>query len=192
MSRLLPLALVFGLAGLSSADDPAPAPPPAKLPAFKGYMTLPDTVTTKLKAVDGDTLTITLTERDAARGRPLGRKGRPTPQTRPAEHTLTLHPDALVRWSKKPDRKDDKGKSKPYTPAEMKILQSPAGAPGILGDKLELLAGHTVELTLMVPAKKPAEELTEDDYRVKFVVIQGSPTDPKPTPPKRERDKDKK
>ena len=175
MSRLMTLLLVAGLAGLTAAGD---APPiPAKLPKFKDHLTVPDPISAKLKAVDRDTLTVVLPEytfKQTSRKRP------PTVKAKNVEHTLTLHAEALVRWSRKPDRRDDKGKLKPYTVAEMKILQAPVGAPGYLGDKQELLAGQTVEITLLVPAKILPENLTEDDYRIKWVVIQGSPTDAKP------------
>lgn len=182
MSRPMPLVLLAGLAGLAvAADDPAP---PAKLPKFKDYMTLPDAIVTKLKDVEDDTLTVLLTEVNI---RQTSRKRPPTVKTKEREFTFTLHPDALVRWSKKPDRRDDKGRPKPYSPAEMKVLQSPTGAPGYLGDRQELAAGQVVELTLLVPTKKLPDDLREEDVRIKWVVIQGAPPDPKDAKPKTEK-----
>ena len=176
MSRITPFLLVAGFAGLAAADDPAPPPP--KLPKFSDYTALPEVVRGKVKSVKDDRLTVVVPELSI--GRTSGRSKRPpSVKEKEVEHTLTLHPDALVRWSKRPDRKDDKGKPKPYTPAELKHLMAPVGAPGILGDKTELAAGQTVELTLLVPTKVKPEEFTEQDYRIKWVVIQGVPPDPK-------------
>ena len=175
MSRLTPLVLLAGLAGFAAAGDTPPTP--AKMPKFKDHLTVLDPIVGRLKAVGGDTLTVVMPEYTVKQ---TSRKRPPTVKSKDVEHTLTLHPEALVRWSKKPDRKDDKGKPKPYTPAEMKILQAPVGAPGYLGDKQELLAGQVVEITLLVPARIPPDNLTEEDYRIKWVVIQGSPTDAKP------------
>ena len=178
MCRLTSLVFVLGCVGLVAADDPAPPLP--KLPKFKDYTALPDVVRGKVKSAKDDKLTVLVPEYSLSRSGFSSRSRRPpTVKEKEVEHTLTLHPDALVRWSKKPDRKDDKGKSKPYTPAELKLLMAPVGAPGILGDKTELAAGQTVELVLLVPNKVPADEFTDQDYRIKWVVIQGTPPDPK-------------
>ncbi len=176
MSRITSLLLLAGVVGLAAADDPAPPLP--KLPKFKDYTALPDVVRGKVKSAKGDTVTVVVPELSI--GRSSGRSKRPpTVKEKDVEHTLTLHPDALVRWSKRPDHTDDKGKPKPYTSAELKLLMTPVGAPGILGDKTELTAGQTVEITLLVPNKVKPDEFTEQDYRIKWVVIQGTPPDPK-------------
>ena len=133
-------------------------------------------VTEDRGAQAGDTLTVVVPEYSLSGG---SQKRPPTVKSKEVEHEFTLHEEALVRWSRKPDRKDDKGRAKPFTPAEMRVLQAPPGAPGFLGDKLELAPAQTVELTLLVPAKVRPEELTTQYYRVKWVVIQGAPPDPK-------------
>lgn len=188
MSRLTPLVLVAGLAGLAAAEDPAPPPP--KLPTFKGFTAQPDPIKAKVKSTKDDTLTVLLPELSLKRS--YSRRRPPTVQEKEVEHTLTLHPDALVRWSKQPERKDDKGKPKPFTSAELTRLRAPAGAPGYAGEKTELAPGQTVELTLLVPNKVSPEEMTEQDYRIKWVVIQGAPPDPKDVVKKAEEKKDKK
>lgn len=186
MSRLMPLALLAGLAGLALADDPAATP--AKLPRFKDYVEFPDRPVGKVKAVEDDTVTVLLPEitvRQTSRRRP------PTVKGKLVEYTVTLHPEALVRWAKLPDNRDDKGRLKPLAAAELRRLKSPPGAPGYLGDRKDVLPGQTVELTLLVPVRKASEELQPDDLRVKFVVIQGSPTDPKPREGKKDEKKEK-
>ena len=187
MSRLAAVAAFVALAGLATADDPPPPLP--KLPKFKDYTTLPDAVRGKVKSAKDDTLTVVLPEYTLSRSTGSSRSRRPpTVKEKDVEHTLTLHDEALVRWSRKPDRKDDKGRPKPYTPAELKQLYAPAGAPGVLGNKLELAAGQTVEITLLLPTKVRPDELTEQDLRVKWVVIQGAPSD---APAKKDDDKKK-
>ena len=188
MPRLATLMLIAGLVGGSLADD---KPPPAKMPRFKDYTALPDPVVGKVKAAEDDTVTVVVPEYSVRT--PGGRSKRPPAvSAKEVEYTLTLHEDALVRWSKKLDRKDAKGRRKEYTPAEMKRLQAPLGAPGYLGDKLELAKGQTVEITLLLPTKVKPEELTVQDYRIKWIVIQGSPPDPKDVKPAEEKKKDKK
>lgn len=103
MSRMTTFVLVASLAGLAAAEEPAP---PAKLPRFKDYLEFNDRPVGKVKAVDGDVLTMMLPEisvRQTSRRRP------PNVQTKMVEHTFTMHTDALVRWSKKPDHFAAKG-----------------------------------------------------------------------------------
>lgn len=185
MSRLAACLLLAGVVGLSAvADDTPPLP---KLPKFKDFTALPRPVAGKVKAVKDDTLTITATEFSVKPS--SGRSRRPpSVKEKEVEYTLTLHPDALVRREQKPTKSDDKGRRKEFTPAEMRRLKAPAGAPGYAAELTDLTAGQAVEVVLLLPAKIKSTEVVEQDYRVKWVVIKSTPTGPddkKPAEPKK-------
>jgi hypothetical protein len=180
MSRLAVCMLAAGLVTASAgADDP-----PAAMPKFKGFTALPQPVVGVVKKSKGDELTITTSEfsvKPSSSGR-----GRPSVSGKEVEHTFTFHEDALVRWERKPEQKDEKGRRKEPTPAEMKKLRSPAGAPGFAAGRDDLAAGQVVEVALLLPAKAKPADVVEQDYRIKWVVIKPA-AERKPAEPKKDK-----
>ncbi len=104
-----------------------------------------------------------------------GSSRRPRLRVRAETIDLTFHDAGLVRWAKPPPRPDAKGKKVPYSEAELKALKQPAGAPGYAADRADLQARMAVTVVVMRPKNIPADGLTEQDYRVKYVVLLGDP-----------------
>lgn len=105
-------------------------------------------------------------------------RGKGKVDTKVEKTDYQYHDNALVRWVKAPPKLDIKGKKTSYTEKEMKELKAPPGSPGYAAAKSDLAKGSKVELQLMRPKGVSADKLVSTDYKIKYVVIQDTPTPP--------------
>ena len=208
MTRWL-LTLVLGLAlgFTAAADDPKPdaKPTPTKtapLPApdYSKYSTIGDVVGTVVKA-DETSVTFRVTWMVPAGGNSGGRPrlstnsrnfsnpltlarmaSRNQPKMKEEHHDYVLEyvPESQVRRKSLPDKLDADGKKGFYTPKEQDELKQPYGVPGWRAEKGDLVPGTVVEMVVMRDRTIPQSKATEDDLRIKHVILLGhDPNAPK-------------
>lgn len=203
-------ALGLGLTLLPevAADDPKPeekksdgksgtiTTEKAKAPDWSAYTFVADVVGEVVKVTDGAvTIRVTWMVPTGSPNRrpPLSANHRhfhnPFMPARPSNVRLVPHhhdyelefvPESLVRVKTLPTKTDENGKKVNYTEKEREELKTPAGVVGYAASKLDLTPGTIVEVYVIRDKNIPTAKATEDDLRVKYVVILGKD----PNPPK--------
>jgi hypothetical protein len=176
---------LLGAAGLSLALAlPAWADPPAK-DQYKPVTTLTGRIA-NFDAGDG-TLSLKVVETQL---RPQGRGVRAEQKERTED--LTLAGEVKVRTAKPPERTDDNGKAKPYTPRELEKLRA-RDVPGkwYVADLKAVQKGQTVTVMLGVPKDAVAPKSKEKDSLAaaaagkdkpavyEIVIVADAPPEPK-------------
>jgi hypothetical protein len=172
-------ALGLGLAtlpaGTSAADDTkTPAKEtPTKAPDFSKYVYVKD-VTGEVVKADDKKITVRISG--------TGLKAQPNPKARPmvvemhTDYEYTFLPESLVRTLVLPPKPEENGKKVPYTPKEKEALKIPVGVIGYVAATSDLTKGTTVNVILVREKSISASKATDDDLRIKYVVIQPPPT----------------
>ena len=124
----------------------------------------------------------------------MNRPNQPQVQWKEQHHDYDLEyvADSLVRTRSLPPKYDDKGEKAPHTQKEIDELRTPPGVPGYAASRFDLTPGTVVDLHLMRKSSSAAKA-TEDDLRIKYVVILGRNTNaPKDGAGNKGANKDKK
>jgi len=176
-------ALGFGLAtlplGMFAADDtktPATKTPekdvPTKAPDFSKYTYVKDVAGEVVKS-DEKKLTVKVSWTML--------KPNPNPKVAPTavpmskEYDFTFLPESLVRTQVLPPKLDDKGKKVAYTQKEKDALKLPMGVPNYAASMSDLTKGTPVNVILVRDKSIPSSKVTDDDSRIKYVIIQPPP-----------------
>lgn len=199
------LMLALGFAAIPTvslaADDKdtaakPPPLPPLKAPDYSGYTPVGDVVGEVVKCGD-DSVTIRVTwmvsQRSQSRSRPRLSSGnrnyrnpysmnRTRTTLKPEHHDYQLEfvPESQVRFRQLPPKFDEQGKKTNYTAKELDQLKQPFSLPGYRAEKSDLVPGTVVELYVMRDKSIPAAKASENDLRVKYLIILGQD----PNPPK--------
>ena len=200
--------LAAALPSVGRADDVKPDTTPAapafdksKGPDFSGYAAV-TTITAEIVKAGETSATVRVywlaaTAKNGKTGRgnrpPLhqnhGRTSsnpyatrRPRPQAHWEHHDYELEylPESLVRTKSLPTKFDGDGKKATYSEKERDELKVPYTVPGYRAAKADLTAGTVVELFVIRDKSIPAAKVTENDLRLKYVLILGQD----PNPPK--------
>ncbi len=176
-------ALGLGLAtlpvGMFAADDtktPDTKAPekdiPTKAPDFSKYTFVKD-VTGEVVKADDKKLTVKVSWTMLKPG--ANAKAPPTAVPMSKEYDFTFLPESLVRTEFLPPKFDDKGKKVAYTQKEKDALKLPMKVPYYAASMSDLTKGTLVNVTLVRDKSIPASKVTDDDSRIKYVVIQPPP-----------------
>ncbi|HJZ56237.1 MAG TPA: hypothetical protein VKE74_14820 [Gemmataceae bacterium] len=184
-------------------SDTKPTPPMTiKAPDFSNYTNVADVVGEVIKSNDkAITLRVTWMVAQPSKSRPRlsannrnfqnpyssGRNNHPQLKQEHHDYELEYVPESLVRIKTLPPKFDDNGKKTFYSAKEMDELRQPYTAPGYSASKGDLTPGTIVEVHVIRDKSIPAAKASEDDLRLKYVVILGhDPHPPKDTsPPKK-------
>lgn len=160
---LAALGLFVGLALMAGAAEPKKAD-------WSGYVDL-GTITAEIKKIDKD---YTFIEVVTPPGTPQpGVKG-PKQQ----KYNVSFAENGLVRWIKLGKKTDEKGRKTAFSDKERELAKQPRGAPGYAASKSELSSGQIVQITLVRSKDLKPNEVTTNDYKIKYIVIVGEDTDP--------------
>jgi hypothetical protein len=148
---------------------------PTKAPDWSKYVYVKD-ITGEVQKADDKKVTIRvkwLAPKGAAvRGRP------PQVQEQHKDYDYQFVPESLVRFQKLPPKTDDKGKNVEYTVKEKDALKVPPGVTGYVAAVEDLKVGTIVNVTLVREKSVSADKATEDDNKIKYIVIQPPPATP--------------
>jgi hypothetical protein len=204
LSAGLGLALGLGAAlPAATADDPKPeepAPRPTSSPALKapdysGYANVADVVGEVVRNTDKTlTFRVTWMVTQPSKSRPhlsansrnfhnpysSNRNAHPHLKAEHHDYQLDYVPESLIRFKHLPPKTDANGKKASYTEKEMDELKQPYSIPGYQASASDLTPGTIVEVHVIRDKTIPAAKATENDLRVKYVVILGHD----PNPPK--------
>lgn len=103
--------------------------------------------------------------------RNMNRPPRVTVKEQHHDYDLEFVPESLVRTKTLPPKYDDKGRRVNYTPKELEQLRQPPGVPGYAATVADLRPGTIAEVWVVRDKSIPAAKVTEDDLRVKYVLI---------------------
>jgi hypothetical protein len=121
----------------------------------------------KVAKVDTQESTITL-KVEEVNLRPTGRRVRAEGKEKDVD--LTLAPEVKVRTAVKPERHDEGGKPKPYTPQELEKLRAKDVPPSLgkfyVTDMNAVAAGQTVQVFIGVPKDAAASAKSKDGLAV--------------------------
>ncbi len=101
-----------------------------------------------------------------------------TVKERHHDYVLEFLPESLVRTKTLPPKYDEKNRRVNYTAKELQELRSPPGVVGYAASVNDLRPGTVVEVWLVRDKNIPAAKVTEDDLRVKYVLILSSEPNP--------------
>lgn len=173
------LAIVLGTALASlpavtcSADDAKTAAkaPVTKAPDFSKYKFIKD-MTGEIVKADENKITVRVKWTKATPN--------PNPKAKVVPKTTEMHqdydfqmlPESLVRTRVLPPKLDDNGKKVAHTQKEKDTLKLPTGYPGYAATVTDLKGGSNVYVYLVREKSISDSKATDDDLRVKYVVIE--------------------
>lgn len=96
------------------------------------------------------------------------------------DYELEFVPESLVRTKTIPTKLDEKGVRVNLNQKELDEFRAPAGAPWYAASPADLVPGTIVDFIVIHDKKIPNAKVTENDLRLKYVVILGKD----PHPPK--------
>jgi hypothetical protein len=170
----LGLGIICTQSTMSTADD---AKTPAKAPDFSKYVYVKNQTGEVVKADDKK---ISITYKWTVNTQP-NPKFAPRFVEKHQDYEFQLLPESLVRSSFLPKKVDDKGKKVEYTQKEKDALKTPIGVTGYAASTSDLTPGTLVDITLIRDKSIAGAKATDEDLRVKYVIIQ--PPTTAATPP---------
>ncbi len=201
---VLVLGLAFGIGFAQAADDQpvvAPPTPSQKAPDWSHYTMVGDVAAMVVKA-DEKSVTFRVTwnvtvqaKGKRSRGKPRlngnnrnfnnpfsMRRNNSRTQTKQEHHDYQLEfvPESLVRFKHLPPKFDIDGKKASHTQREMDQLKQPYTVPGYVASYADLTPGTWIEVYVIRDKSIKAENVQENDLRVKYAIILGQD----PNPPK--------
>jgi hypothetical protein len=182
-------------------ESPTPTKEPAidkgKAPDFTAYSTV-TTIVGEIMASDKESATIRVYWQTIAGGggrprlhansrtavNPYAMRRSIQIKTEHHDYKLEYVPESLVRIKHLPPKTDENGKKVPYSEKERDELKVPYSVIGYQASKSDLKKGTIVEVFVIRDKKIAAEKVTEDDLRIRYIVILGEdPNPPKDGPP---------
>jgi len=145
---------------------------PTKAPDFSKYTYVKDVTGEVVKAEDKK-LTVKVSWTMLKPG--ANPKAAPTAVPMSKEYDFTFLPESLVRMQVLPPKLDDKGKKVAYTQKEKDALKLPVGVPNYAASMSDLTKGTPIVVILVRDKSIPASKVTDDDSRIKYVIIQPPP-----------------
>ncbi|MDB5312483.1 MAG: hypothetical protein JWO38_6685 [Gemmataceae bacterium] len=197
------LALGLGTLAATPAADPkstdtvpkTPAVDKGKAPDFSGYVSV-GTVMGEVMAANETSATLRIYWPVAAQ--PKGRGGRPHLQNNSQtamnpystrrqnikvkwehhDYEIPFVPESLVRVKTLPPKTNAEGKKVSYTEKELDEMKVPYSVPGYAASKSDLTKGTVVEAYVIRDKSISADKVTENDMRLRYLIIVGH--DPNP------------
>jgi hypothetical protein len=174
------LAIVLGVALATvpavtrSADDAKTTQEPVtKAPDLSKYKFVKD-MTGEIVKADASKITIRVKFAKTAPN-PNPRVKVPNVTEGHKDYDYQMLPESLVRSRMLPIKLDENGKKVAHTQKEKEALKLPMGYPGYAATLADLKAGANVYVYLVRDKSISEAKATDDDLRVKYVVIEPPP-----------------